>query len=205
MKGFLIVFRMLFVFVFAIMAVAQEDVDFLLLQAGAAGRPSVQHNSFMDQVFLLAQKIDVAGLCEERLSQNKYPGLHELYLRTIAVIGDANGLASFVTYFSRRAATNDTFGLFDVYSFLGVLGDGKAQAILEKQLNRNQANPVLNFAIARSLFLLTGQRYRFVNPDGNLQEFYPTEAAIRARTIILASRGRKRTFEEMRTLDGLFR
>jgi hypothetical protein len=77
---------------------------------------------------------------------------------------------------------------------------------LEEILNYNKNTfEINNYLIARSLFLLTGRRYDYINAEGEKVKFNSNSEIINIREIILNSKNRKRTIHEMIQIDKLDR
>jgi hypothetical protein len=61
------------------------------------------------------------------------------------------------------------------------------------------------YSILRSLYLITGNRYSYFNSSGRKSELEVTEELIDARRVIMNSKGRKRSIQEMLVLEKLYR
>lgn len=130
--------------------------------------------------------------------------LQHIYIRALGVIGDRKALYPVIKIYIRHQ--KDKWSVISHVSLksLGLFGDKDAIPILEKILENNH-QPNWAATVASSLYLLTGKKYNYVDSLGNKQEFISIPEIDRAREVILASRGRKRTLPEMVILDKTFR
>ena len=61
------------------------------------------------------------------------------------------------------------------------------------------------YSIVRSLYLITGEKYSYIDGSRRNTGLQVAEELIEARNVILNSKGRKRTLQEMLLLDKLYR
>jgi hypothetical protein len=141
----------------------------------------------------------------DQLRNGRNPSRRYLCIRILGVIGDKNSLASFIDIYKKHQDEKRSVLLYSVFESIGLLGENKAVPFLKTALDNKLKWEALNYPIVESLFFLTGKRYEFINPNGDMQAFYPSEDEIQARNIVLATKGRKRTYKEMILLDKLFR
>jgi len=204
MKKILIIFAIVLTLIFLIKAVFWNNIDFLCVMAGASGKPSAFHNFFMDRIYKIAERRDISKILIDNLRKDNKEALHGLFLRILGVIGEKNALNDFMSIYFKHQDENKSLVLYYVLNSIGLLGEEKAVIFLENIINRKGQWDLLNYSIAESLYLLTGKKYDFINPKGDMQDFYPTDEVLRARDVILATKDRKRSFQEMIILDILF-
>ena len=74
------------------------------------------------------------------------------------------------------------------------------------QKSVDSSTPVDPSTISVALYLLTGENnYEFINSMGRKQNLLLTKGLIDARKVIVSSKNRKRTAQEMVTTDKIFR
>ena len=61
------------------------------------------------------------------------------------------------------------------------------------------------YSIARSLYLITGKKYQYVNKSGVKTEIQVTNELIEARNVIIQSKERHRSLQEMLVVEKLYR
>ena len=140
------------------------------------------------------------------LNESKNKHLLNRYIRAAGVTGDIPSKVELINLY--RKYDNDTYEVRLHYTVksLGLLGVNDVIPFLENLLSDQDKVTVSGSTIAVSLFLITGEdHYRFVNHLGNEQNLILTDDLVRARQVILESKNRKRTYQEMISLDNLFR
>jgi len=205
MRKIIIIFAIILILVLIIKAAIFNSVDSLCVLASLSGRPSTLSNLFMDRIYEIAENKDISDILISRLKKSNKQALHGLYLRILGVIGEKKALNDFMFTYFKYQDEKESLIISDVLNCIGLLGEEKVAIFLEKIINKKGQWVLLNYLIARSLYLLTGKKNSFINPKGEMQEFYTTNDLIKAREVILATRDRKRCFQEMIVLDNLFR
>lgn len=185
-----------------------NNVDFLcfLSQATNTNTSSLYYFT-IESIYKIAEKKDIAEKLIKYIEENKNQNLHGLYIRVLGVIGGGDQTVNCLmkTYIKHQHNKEKKSIIYSVISSLGLLGDDKVIPFLELLLNKNYW-PVYNGTIAASLYLLTGKQYEFIWCwDGSRQKLQLTDKLIHAREVILATKGKKRTFEDMLALDKRFR
>ena len=144
----------------------------------------------------------------EYLEQNKNNHLHNLYIQVLGISGESSSAGVLIKVYSR--CQNDVNRLSTVNRIIeamGLIANDDLVVFLEILLRDYEKLRVqaTKYSIARSLYLLTEQKYSYINDAGRNTKLQVTEELIEARNVILNSKGRKRTLQEMLLLDKLYR
>lgn len=171
--------------------------------------PSIPYYYFLERVYKISESNDIGNEILIKLTNYEDQYLHDCYIRILGVIGKHASL-QYLESISNTTIKEKNFPLL-FYSIpsIGLLGDEKAIPFLENYLEKNiddlQSN-FLDYTTVSSLYLLTGRdNFYFINSAGEKQRLIINERLSNARKIIVESKGRKRTYEEMITLDKIFR
>lgn len=180
-----------------------NNVNLLFLIAEGQNKPSNLYHFFLYRIYRIAEKKDIG----EELIQNINTGKNEFlfcqYIRVLGVIGEIDAIPYLIkiyTYYQgKNSGVAKSMKDFVIRS-LGRIGDEQVVPFLEAILNKQQTY-WLNSVIASSLYLLTGERYEFDYSQGESYKFVATKDLMQARQVILNSKGKKRTYEDMIVLD----
>ncbi len=184
-----------------------DNTDFLCLIAEGFDEPSMPFYILIDRVYKLSEKNGNQENLERFLSEDEYQNLLNLYIRIAGVKGNRDIIKSLFDIFSEFNDLKQRSTVYYIVASFGNLGYSEAVPFLENLLSNddNLKTPISGSTISSSLFLITGKNYEFANSSGSRQKLILTEHLINARNVIISSKGRKRTYEEMVTLDNLFR
>jgi len=205
MKKILIVFLIALVFFTVIMVCIFNSVDFLCMIAEGSNEPSSLHNFTIERIYKIAEKKEIGEKLVKNIKENKKNNLHTFYIRILGVIGEEATLPCLMEIYIKHQEETKSIKVYNVIKSLGLLGKEEAVPFLERILNREDRWIVLNPPIAESLYLLTGNQYKFINPQGEMQKLHLYNELLRAREVILNTKLRKRNFKDMVILDKLFR
>lgn len=191
---------------FVVKKVTWDNPDFLFFIAEGFDDPSTPFYTLIERAYKIYSCSDHQNLLTNFLKESKNQHLIDTYIRAAGVTGDTISKVELIKLY--RAFDNHTYEvrLHYIITSLGLLGANDAIPFLEGLLSNQEKVIVSGSTVAVSLFLITGQNhYRFVNTFGNEQKLILTDDLIRARQVILDSKNRKRTYQEMIILDNLFR
>jgi len=182
---------------------------FLCLIAGGSDVPSKLHYWAIERMLILYDKgEDVGAPILKALKSNEDNEIVDVYIKILGLIGEKEAIGYLNKVFIKALNTHDPRGLtYPIVNSFGLMGNDEIVPFLEYLLeNYKKFNiKATKFSIARSLFLLTGNKYKYIKSNGSCGYFEPTRALVNARDIIISSDNRRRTFEEMVALDKLFR
>ena len=179
-----------------------DNEDFLISMAEGFDVPSKPYYFLIERIYKIAASRDIATEITQNLQSGRKEHLHNLYLRILGVIGKPPSPDILLEQYARYE--NDPAGvarLRHLIETMGLSGDTEYIAFLKSLLDRtDQKNSDTRYLIARSLYLITGEKYR-----ANEEELHISPELAEARKVIVASQNRKRTFREMVVLDRIFR
>ena len=170
--------------------------------------PSSMYYHVIERIYMLsAHESEMNRIIEELESgENEY--LHDLYVRTLGIVGKTSNLANYVLvkiYAKYQDNDKQKLLVYTVIDSMGFVGNKSTIAILERLLENyeNHNMVVAKYPIARSLYLSTGDAYKI--KEKSSLDFIVTEELKMAREVIANSKDRYRTFDEMLILANLNR
>lgn len=199
----LLIILLLAVAVFGIKAITLDNEDFLVLMAGGFDSPSKPYFFCLNRIYRLSEKKDLKDKFTNYILQGKKKIYHNLYTRILGIIGEAENTEYLMKpYVQFQHDPNSRSRIYHIIDSMGFSGNTDYVPILEALLNKyKEHNPaVTKYQIARSFYLLTGNRYRVEQ-----ELIYLSSELIDARNVISSSKGRKRTYEEMMILEKVIR
>ena len=145
-------------------------------------------------------------LSELETGENEY--LHGLYIRTIGIVGGDSDLANFVLvkiYSMYQDDDNKSSVVSATIDSMGFIANESTVSILKRLVENfeNHRMVVAKYPVARALYLSTGD-IRIVREKSSM-DFIETEELGIARKVLVRSKGRFRTDEEMLILANLNR
>ena len=185
---------------------AVNNVPFLIFLADSSGSGSVIRNLSMRTLYKKHEKdIKTTLIGNFRDSSN----IDEIntYIKVIGVFGLKNIETDFMTlYINIQNDRNARSTLSYLVSSMGLIESNSFESLLETVLHNYDKHSISasQYEISRSLYLLTGKKFPFVNIKGQKQELFLTEELINIKRVIEESKGRDRTFEEKILFDTLF-
>ena len=184
------------------------NVDFLSMVAEGLDQPSVVFNKVIERIYKLSERQDIGKKLTTYLRENRKEHHHNLYIRILGVLGDkrsANDLLKI--YVKYQHDENHRSTIYRVVDSLGFISNEEAVPVLERLLTNYDrlGVQVTQYTIARALYLSTGKSQDYKNESGTASSLVVTKELLRARQVIVASRDRKRTFDEMMVLERLLR
>lgn len=170
--------------------------------------PSSMYYHVVERIYMLSANDSEMNRIIEELESGKNEYLHDLYVRTLGIVGETSDLANYVLvkiYTKCQDNDNKKVIVYTVIDSMGFVGNESTISILERLIENyeNHNMVVAKFPIVRSLYLSTGDVNR-VKEKSSL-DFIVTEELKMAREVIARSKGRYRTFNEMLILTNLNR
>lgn len=204
-KSIIITIIAVLIFVFTFKIIIFDNVNFLYSILEGLNTKSPLYNFTIERIYKIAEKKDIGKNLIAYIEKDENQNLHDLYIRILGVIGEYDAINCLLkTYIKYQDDKNRLFTIYKIISSLGFLGNEEIVPFLESILNKNSW-PLLNHTIARSLYLITGKPYVYMDHTGKSQELYLYDGLIQARKVVLSTRGKKRSFDNMLILDKLLR
>lgn len=191
---------------FIVKKVTWDNSEFLFFMAEGFDDPSMPFYTLIERAYKIYSYGDHHNLLADFLNESENKHLIDTYIRAAGIIGDTASKDELIKLYGEFDNHNYEVRLHYIIKSIGLLGINDAIPFLAGLLSDQEKVFVSGSTIAVSLYLITGQdHYRFVNELGNEQKLILTDDLKRARQVILDSKNRKRTYQEMIILDNLFR
>jgi hypothetical protein len=185
-----------------------NNVGLLFIIAGGLNKPSKSYYFVMERIYKLSKNNEVLEDILHDLNNDKNTHLNNIYIDTLGIIGNPTSATVLMKkYVKLQGDPNYADTLSSIIDSLGLIGNNDVVPILER-LNKNYEKhrmQITKYSIVRALYLIAGKAYEFTNNSGENAKLKITEGLKEARRIILETKGRDRTFKEMRSLDKLYR
>ncbi len=206
-KIIIVVCAVLALLAFSIKTFFYDNTRMLYSLLEGADEPSSIYYMISERLFLLSTNANELEriLNEIEVGENKH--LHELYVRTLGVVGDNSADANYalIKLYAANQRDKEKAGiLYSVIDGMGFIGDESSIAVLNRLLYNydKHLTPIAKYPIARAFYLSTGDLHQATKGNSN---FTITAEIQIVRKIILNSKGRYRTIEEMLAIDNLNR
>jgi len=185
-----------------------DNPKVLYVVAEGLDEPSSMFYFVTERIYKLSTNKSEMNRIIEELESGKNEYLHDLYVRTLGIVGENSDLANYVLvkiYSKYQDNDKKTAIISTVVDSMGFIGNESTNAILERLLENyeNHNMVVAKYPIARSLYLSIGDINR-VREKSSL-DFIITEELKMAREVLVRSEGRYRAFSEMLILANLNR
>ena len=185
-----------------------DNLHILFLMAEGLDQPSRLYYVVQERIYKLDETKNIGKVILQNLEEDKNKHLHNLYIKTLGVVGEYYSasylLKAYVSYQNDEQHANT---VWYIINSIGMLGNKDVVPILEtllKNYDRHKMQ-VTRYSLVRSLYLITGERYDYINAAGEKTKIVLTNELKSARQVIVNSKGRKRTYEEIIILDKLYR
>lgn len=187
-----------------------DNVNVLFSLAAGFDEPSTLYYLTTERIYRLSDKKNLGKKLLKYLEQGRNPHLHNLYIKTMAIIGEHNAAATtyLIKAYAKYQDNMEKRGVvFNIIDSMGFIGNKTAVSVLERLLSNYDAHRMVvpRYVIVRALYLSTGKAYDYIDDSGKETKLYLTDELKRARAVIVDSKGRSRTFEEMMVLDNINR
>lgn len=184
-----------------------ENEKALFLIAEGLDKPSTLYNIVIKKIYSLSTNKKSIEKIKEHLGQDKNDHLHNLYIHVLGINGDRSSAGTLIKAYSRyQHDINHHSTVNQLIDTMGLIANDNLVPFLETLLRHHDKLGVqaTKYSIARSLYLITGEKYSYMNTAGRNTELQVTGELTEARNVILSSKGRKRTIQEMILLDKLY-
>jgi hypothetical protein len=199
----------LLLLVLAIIYLLSHNLNLLYIITEGSDKPSKTYYWTIERIYKIAERKEDIGhniLRELKSGKNLY--LHNIYIQLIGIIGvkDAVGYLN-RAFVDCQNDKNNQSKIYHIVDSFGLIGNEKIVPFLEKLLDNYEKYDLklTRYSIARALFLITGKSYKYISKDGKYSKITVSDELQKAREVIVSSKGRKRTFDEMLILDKLLR
>lgn len=185
-----------------------DNVELLFAVAVGLDKPSKLYYFTTERIYNISEKAKLSDKILKDLEANKNKHLDDLYIHTLGIIGEYHSATYLLkTYVKYQDDKNNAIILAGIIDSMGMIGNEDLVPLLERLLSNydNHRMQVTRYAIARALYLITGKPYSYIDSSGEKTNFNITTELKEAWAAVNLSRGRKRTFSEMLTLDKLYR
>jgi hypothetical protein len=186
-----------------------NNVQFLIMITAGTNRPSVVHYWERERIYKLSEEHNISSIILYAFKSGKDEyHLKGIYIILLGQLGDKNASGYLIKDFvDCNGKSNCRSSEYYIRDSLGQIGNEMAVPFLERILETyDDYDPrIPKWSVARALYLITGKSYEYGSPTNKRAHLVMTDELMTARQIILSSKDRKRTFDEMITLDKLTR
>ena len=199
---------------FSIKKATYDNEDFLVHLAEGFDDPSFGYFFILERIYKIAETKRIEDKFAEKVLINENSHLHGQYLRICGVIGKSNTTDFLIKIFDRNYRdrtqweNKNTWGiLYTAIDSMGMTGNAEFIPFLEAVLNEKVPyHPVISkFQVPRSLYLITGEKYKIESNDGSKNPVHISSEVEDARTAIKTSRNKRRNFKTMLVIDNFLR
>lgn len=187
-------------------ALSNKKVLFTIILA--SDDPSSIRYFALERIYKSSQKEKFRKEILDQLIKNEQQSFHGLFIRTIGVAGEKDAVGylmkAYVDTQNDKARRRLQHYIIDS---MGLIADDTFVPLLERLLENYEQHSVeaTQYAIARALYLQTGKKYYYIDSFGKRVTITISDEMSNARKIILKTKDRERTLQEMISLDKLFR
>ena len=208
-RGKLIIISSVLLAIIGLTAWAGNNINLIIRVADGFDNNSKTYYRLVERVYaIISNNADNSRIVFGSLEKVKNNSNVDLRVQILGVAGYANAASTMLEIYSDyHDDPNRLSTLFYIINSLGIIDNREVVPILEAFLEKHDENhaQVSKSAIARSLYLATGNLYKYIGNSGKMTSITLTDELKHAREIIVNSKGRLRAFEEMANLDKLFR
>ena len=185
-----------------------KNVNALFLIAEGLDRPSKAYYILIERIYRLSAKKKVRDKIFGYIESNKNAHLHDLYIQVLGITGSDIPPGSLIKLYSLcQHEMNRRSTVYRIIDAMGLLGNEDFVPFLETLLRDYDKLKVqaTKYAIVRSLYLITGNRYAYINDLGQKSKLKITDELIKARNVVANTKDRSRNIQEMLVLDKIYR
>lgn len=206
MKKSKIIIFLLIVCLSTMLTFLYNRISFLSFIAASTDTPSALHYLSIKKILKLSSKDeDVRKNIIEALKRgDKYR--QSVNIRLLGPIGGKGSIELLEELFHKYLNEPSYQGdIYCIVNSFGLIGDERMVPLLEKLLIDFDKNNffLTKYSIVRSLFLITGKEYNYSGNKNSIEDSILTQKLKQARTVILNSKNRVRTYQEMVILYNL--
>ena len=180
----------------------------LFMIAEGLDKPSKLYNIVIKKIYVLSRNKNLSKKLTNYLEQNKNDHLHNLYIQVLGITGEKSSTGILIKIYTQYQHDMNHYSTMNrIIDAMGLIANDDVVPFLETLLIDHDKLRVkaTQYSIARSLYLITGEKYHYIDDSGRNIELSITEELLEARNIILNAKGRSRTLQEMLLLDKLYR
>ncbi|MGO9316131.1 MAG: hypothetical protein ACLQDI_25765 [Syntrophobacteraceae bacterium] len=188
------------------------NIAFLIFVLGGADVPSYTYSLTIKRVYENCQYPYVRKTTVDDLISGHHSHLADTYIHILGVIGDSDASEPINEKLMLAVNKMEISTIYRTIDSLGIIGDGEGtdSEILLKQLCDQYESFHVDFALyslSRAIYLMTGNVYNCTRSNENRDTslFIVSDELKYARQIIVSSRSRYRTLDEMMFLERLLR
>ena len=213
-KKKIIIVTILLLVAFSIKKATYDNADFLVHLAEGFDDPSFGYFFILERIYKIAETKRIEDKFAEKILKNEYCHLHDQYLRICGAIGKSNTTDFLIKIFDRNYIdrtqweNKNTWGiLYQAIDSMGMTGNAEFVPYLELVLNEKLPyHPLIsNYQVARSLYLITGERYKIESNDGSNNPVHISSEVEDARIAIKTSKNKRRNLKTMLVIDNFLR
>lgn len=178
--------------------------------AAGLDEPSYLYYIVSEKIYKNSANKDTARKILLMIEKGENKHLHDLYIRTVGIIGEDSAFANHLLIDTYSKYQNDTESkglIYQIIDSMGFVGNKDTVLILERLLKNYHGYRMIipRYPVVRALYLTTGKNYNYINEAGEKTKLYLTDELKQSRKVIENSKGRYRTVDEMIILDNLNR
>ena len=213
-KKKIIIVSILILVVYGIKKATYDNEDFLVHVAEGFDDPSFGYFFILERIYKIAETKRIEDKFAQMILQSENSHLHGQYLRICGVIGKSDSTDFLIKIFNRNYKDRAQWGNKNTWDILlraidsmGMIGSAEFIPYLETALNEKVPHhPVVSqFQVARSLYLITGERYRIDSNDDSKNFVHISSEVEDARIAIKTSENKRRNFKTMLIIDNFVR
>ena len=186
-----------------------DDYRLLFDVAYRLQEPSKSFYLVVNRIYKLAETKDFSDELMADLSNGRKQHLQNLYFRVLGCVGGGALSEDLKRVYSNKQNDREARALLHTTILsLGMAGNDDDIKFLEKLVEKydNLNVQVSGAVVAASLYLLTGEnRWEFRNSSGRMQRLVLGEKLSSCRRVVMSSKGRRRSYDEMIVLDRVYR
>lgn len=170
--------------------------------------PSSSYYFVVERIYKLSRNESEIKRILNHLESGKNEYLHDLYVRTIGIVGENSDLANYILikiYSKYQDSGEKKSIVLSVIDSMGFIADKNTISILERLVENYERHRtvVAKYPVARALYLSTGDIHMV--REKSSMDFIETDELKIAREVLTRSNSRYRTFDEMLILANLNR
>lgn len=157
----------------------------------------------LNRIFTISTKKDIVPKIIKEFEDGNHAELNAYYLVILGAIGDKRALPVLTSAYVRCQNNSNNPKCITIQygsiAAMGLIGDENYLPFIDTILENydNHHTQVRRQIYARSLYLITGKQYEYINDDGEKRRLDLWDSIVKARRIIDATKARKRTVDEM--------
>jgi len=185
-----------------------DNEDGLFSIAAGLDVPSKSYYFVIERIYKISETKNIGDKILGYLEGDKNKHLHNLYVKTLGIIGEYYSSTFLLKAYSKyQHDMNHRSTLSQIINSMGLIGNEDLVPLLETLLKDHDKLDVqvTKYSIARALYFITGKSYSYTNQSGERTQLHVTDELAKARRVIVNSKKRRRTLDEILTLDKLYR